>query len=244
MHVPLPGGPGGGGWGGGVVAARRTLMPPGGGGVGEGDGGLCALEHEPASRGPQSSQSSQELHAAYSEPSPPSSQSPSPAKAHVLRHSAAAGRPGGGGDGLMDGGWIVSKLQPERGPQSSQSVHTSHAPNSAPSPPSSQSPSPAKAHVLTHVPLPGGPGGGGDGDGGGGLLRKFHGGGGDGDGGGAHVWRPRLRRRWWMDREEAERVREDRATAGSGVVGRAREEAPCPPGRPSAVAATATAEAG
>ena len=51
-----------------------------------------------------------------------------------------------------------------------QSVHGEQVVNSAPELPSSQSPSDEKAHVFTHVPLPGGPGMGeaaGDGAGGG-----------------------------------------------------------------------------
>ena len=65
-------------------------------------------------------------------------------------------------------------MQPERTPQSLQSVHAVHEAYSEPSPPSSHSPSDAKAHVFTHVPLPGGPGdGGGDGDAGGGRGGRF-----------------------------------------------------------------------
>ena len=66
---------------------------------------------------------------------------------------------GGGGEGRGGGGlWL--KVQPERGPQSAQSVQGVQMPYSAPLPPSSQSPSEAKLQVLTHVPEPGGPGGG------------------------------------------------------------------------------------
>ena len=54
-----------------------------------------------------------------------------------------------------------------------QSVQSVHVENSEPSPPSSQSSSDAKAHVLTHVPLPGGPGiGGGPAGAGGGSPQK------------------------------------------------------------------------
>ena len=58
----------------------------------------------------------------------------------------------GGGDGSM-----------RRGPQSLQSVQAVHDEYSLPRPPSSQSPSDEKRHVLTQVPLLGGPGEGGGG---------------------------------------------------------------------------------
>jgi hypothetical protein len=83
MQVPDPGGPGGGGGEGG-----------GGGGWCGGRGGWRS--QLPASRGPQSLQSSQGVQWLYSAPSPPSSQSPSEAKTHVFRHSPLPGGPGGG----------------------------------------------------------------------------------------------------------------------------------------------------
>jgi hypothetical protein len=117
--------------------------------------------HEPGRRGPQSAQSVQGEQNAYWKPAPPSSQLPSPAKMHELAHvSWVPGGNGGGGEGRGGGGlWL--KEQPECGPQSAQSVQGAQIPNSEPGLPSSQSPSLAKMHVLTHVPEPGGPGGGG-----------------------------------------------------------------------------------
>jgi len=135
MQVPEPGGPGAGlGLGGG-----RGLR-----GMGERRGGLGGGRvHEPGRRGPQSAQSVQGEQNAYSFPTPPSSQSPSPAKMHELEHvSWVPGGNGGGGEGRGGGGlWL--KEQPERGPQSAQSVHGVQMPYSAPLPPSSQSPSEA-----------------------------------------------------------------------------------------------------
>ena len=192
-QVPPPGGAGegGGGQGGG---GESTVMPPGAGGGG-GGAGLLLCSQLPGSRSPQSAQSWHGVQLAYSEPSPPSSQSPSLAKMHVFRHvplpglqakrhtlkppdqpqkgQGAGGRmrlgckgavatigsrtaygPGGGGDGVIEGGGIA-KAQLTRGPQSWQSVHAVHDENSEPSPPSSHSPSAAKLHELTHVPAPG-----------------------------------------------------------------------------------------
>ena len=74
------------------------------------------------------------VHVANSEPSPPSSHSPSEEKRHVLTHVPEPGGPGGGGGG---GTPMPSQLPARRGPQSSQSVHGSQKRNSAPVPPSS-----------------------------------------------------------------------------------------------------------
>ena len=138
-HVPEPGGPGG--------------------------GGLAPAVHEPASRGPQSAQSWHALHVEYSEPAPPSSQSPSEANTHVLRQVPEPGGPGGGGEG--GGGLAPTVHEPaSRGPQSAQSWQGPHDEYSEPRPPSSQSPSEANTHVFRQVPEPGGPGGGGEGEGG------------------------------------------------------------------------------
>jgi hypothetical protein len=49
------------------------------GGLGGGRGGLSPFSHEPGRRGPQSAQSWQAPQIEYSEPGPPSSQSPSEA---------------------------------------------------------------------------------------------------------------------------------------------------------------------
>ena len=101
-------------------------------------GGPGAKPHP--ERGPQSSQSVHAVHVLNSEPSPPSSQSPSDANAHVFTHVPEPGGPGGGGGG---GTLCPSQLPASRGPQSSQSWHGLHVWNSEPSPPSSQSPSEA-----------------------------------------------------------------------------------------------------
>ena len=107
----------------------------------------------------------QSLHRRHDEnslPGPPSSQSPSEEKLHVSTHDPGAG---GGGDG--DGGGGDNRWPHiDRAPQSKQSVHRAHRSYSAPAPPSSQSPSEAKGHVLPQAPMGGG--GGGDGSGGGG----------------------------------------------------------------------------
>ena len=72
--------------------------------------------HEPATRGPQSKQSVHGVQKPYSPPGPPSSQSPSVAKMHVLTHVPEPGGPvddgGGGGEWLCvgEGGHVVSAL--------------------------------------------------------------------------------------------------------------------------------------
>ena len=75
-----------------------------------------------------------------------------------------SGRGGrGGGRGFRGGGGLGGgkpNAQPVRSPQSSQSSHGWQVDHSEPSPPSSQSPSEAKTHVLRQEPEPGGPGGG------------------------------------------------------------------------------------
>ena len=79
----------------------------------------------------------------------------------------------GAGGGVVPGGGMVPGGAGERGPQSVQSVPTEQIENSAPAPPSSQSPSLEKKHVSAHVVCPGGgekaggEGGGGGGGGGG-----------------------------------------------------------------------------
>ena len=124
-----------------------------GGGDGGGDGGGGA-----AQRSPQSSQSVPTLQAAYSEPGPPSSQSPSAGYDVQL-----LAQHGGGGEGGAAGGGGRT----HRGPQSSQSCPSTQKAYAEPGPPSSQAPSPARySHALLHrsVPLPhGGSGGGADG---------------------------------------------------------------------------------
>ena len=144
-----------------------------------------ARAHEPARRGPQSAQSVHAVQVVYSEPEPPSSQSPSEAKRHVLMHVPPPGGAGGGGEGGCAGGdgggystpgdggvrgglGSPAQLPGSRVPQSKQSLHAVQVVYSEPEPPSSQSPSEAKRHVFRQRPLPGGPGGGGAGKGGGG----------------------------------------------------------------------------
>ena len=110
------------------------------------------------SRGPQSVQSVPPAHIEYSAPPPPSSQSPSSKESHVLEQPTLLAGGGGGGRG---GAVAV------RGPQSAQSVPKMHIENSDPAPPSSQSPSSGKMHVLVQpgTAVKGGGGGcfGGDG---------------------------------------------------------------------------------
>ena len=131
----------------------------------------------------------------YSAPNPPSSQSPSLAQvglpAHSLVHMQGTGGGLGGGKGGA-GGYGEGGSDGQRGPQSAQSEPLAQPLYSAPSPPSSQSPSlayaglPAHSFVQTHG-LGGGEGGeGGEGGAGGsrgGKGGKGGGGGGDGDGG-------------------------------------------------------------
>ena len=81
-QVPLPGGPGGGTDGGGGECLPSSGLPGGRGGE---DAQL------PATLGPQSAQSEQAVHDAYSEPLPPSSQSPSDSNEHVLIHTCLEG---------------------------------------------------------------------------------------------------------------------------------------------------------
>ena len=77
--------------------------------------------------------------------------------------------PGYTGGGLGGGGLLAPEQLPASlGPQSKQSSQAEQVSYSAPSPPSSHSPSRANAQVFRHSPLPGGPGGGGRGAGGGG----------------------------------------------------------------------------
>ena len=99
----------------------------------------------------QSLQSVPGLHALYSAPGPPSSQSPSFACVHVLVHPAGDEDGGAEPPGEDDGGATPPPLQ------SKQSVPGLHALYSAPGPPSSQSPSLACVQVLVH---PTGEGGG------------------------------------------------------------------------------------
>ena len=94
--------------------------------VGEGAGGD---DVEP--RGPQSVQSVPREQRLYDAPVPPSSQPPSLGHMHVSVHPLERGAGGGAAAATM------------RGPQSLQSVPTEHEVNSAPGPPSSQSPSEA-----------------------------------------------------------------------------------------------------
>ena len=136
----------------------EAMNMKGGGGKGRGGGGDSVL----ACRGPQSLQSVANMHAAYSEPGPPSSQMPSLVYAQAMGLSLVQTvelvvRRGGGGGGTL-----------ERGPQSEQSSPNEHAANSEPGPPSSQSPSDVNEHKasLEHSCRdPGGSGGGGCGDG-------------------------------------------------------------------------------
>lgn len=132
---------------------------------GEGEGG--AIVAAQLVRGPQSWQSVHGVHEPYSEPCPPSSQSPSEWNWQVFMHVPEPGGPGGGGgEGGAGEGWCGGRggwraqLPATRGPQSSQSSQGVHWLNSEPGPPSSQSPSEAKTHVLRHSPPPGGAGGG------------------------------------------------------------------------------------
>ena len=90
--------------------------------TGEGAGG-----DEP--RGPQSVQSVPREQRLYEAPVPPSSQPPSLGHMHVSVHPLGRG---------AGGGMVAATM---RGPQSLQSVPTEHEVNSAPAPPSSQSPS-------------------------------------------------------------------------------------------------------
>ena len=120
-------------------------MPGGNGGGGEGRGGGGLWLKVQPERGPQSAQSVQGKQIAYSLPAPPSSQSPSEAKMHVLTHVPEPGGPGGGGGrrGGLGGGGERMQDEEEREPQSTQSVHGVQTPYSEPAPPSSQSPSEA-----------------------------------------------------------------------------------------------------
>ena len=123
------------------------------GGGGGGGGG--------SARPPQSLQSVDGGHAVYSEPGPPSSHSPS----KVYEHSASSSThaPVDVYRGAAGGGEIAAWL---RAPQSVQSAPSTHAVNSEPAPPSSQSPSAVKWHVSAHSRrVPGGTGGGGLGGG-------------------------------------------------------------------------------
>ena len=115
MHVPDPGGPGGGGEGRGEDGGRRSI---GYGGTVGGRGGVAPLAQLPPTRGPQSAQSWHGVHVENSEPSPPSSQSPSRLKMHVFSHTPAPGGPGGGACGWGASGRATSKVQYARGPQS------------------------------------------------------------------------------------------------------------------------------
>ena len=147
----------------------------GGGSGGGGDGGGGSGSH-----GPQSTQSVQRPHSAYSDPGPPSSHSLSEVYKQVFSQTVAARGKGDGG-----GGGEMLTLHPARGPQSEQSVQRGHnmIPDpgftSAPAPPSSHSPSLLQSQVLVHPGsgTDGGAGGGTDGDGGDG---------GAGDRGGEH----------------------------------------------------------
>ena len=145
-QVPEPGGPGGGesaGGGGGGA----------GGAGGRGGGGETKTQ---CARMPQSLQSVHAEHALYSEPAPPSSQSPSLAQRHEFTHVPLPGGPGAGDGGVPTqapgercvggGGGPAPKTQLARGPQSVQSVHGEHAEYSPPAPPSSQGCAPRHDH--------------------------------------------------------------------------------------------------
>lgn len=151
------------------------------GGDGSGDGGNTtggdAIGEGVGARGPQSVQSVPRSHMAYSLPRPPSSQSPSEATRHVLEHVGSD--TGEGGGGRLVGGAMGEKAtgggdefgfgSVGRLPQSTQSVPRSHEANSAPAPPSSQSPSAECRHVLVQSPGEGGGDGGTGGAPGGGF---------------------------------------------------------------------------
>jgi len=95
--------------------------------AGAGIDGEGRTTHELASRRPQSSQSLQGPHRENSDPSPPSSHSPSPPYWHAVLHDVS----GEGGDGeaasVEDGeSRASSHAAASRVPQSPQSVHGSH----------------------------------------------------------------------------------------------------------------------
>ena len=115
---------------------------------------------------PQSSQSVPSAHTLSVAPSPPSSHSPLPLCAHVLLHASnSGGARGNVGDGIGSGTGGGGALT--RNPQSAQSVPNAHMLSVAPSPPSSHSPLPLCAQVLSHTSDNGE---GGEGDGGGGKI--------------------------------------------------------------------------
>ena len=138
-----------GGGAGGCCGGGGEHGEGGGGGRGNGEGG--GGEGHGLRHGPQSTQSVQRPHAAYSDPGPPSSHSLSELYKQVSSQTVAARGKGDGG-----GGGEMLTLHPARGPQSEQSVQRGHnmIPDpgftSAPAPPSSQSPSPLQLQLFVH----------------------------------------------------------------------------------------------